>query len=178
MHKLDWRRLPWHFFLNLFFHFLPVLYLLCIMISHWLTVLKHKMPNQILYKNSWIGLVDVVHLWTHDFMRNLQLGVDMLNVSNCGHQSCHCDKTRPINAARWPARFEEWWPRWIAPPCYQYWHRQSFLVIFWHKPCYSHLSVSGPTLVTLDTGGGNHYFWCGAAEFNISVNWQTEENRG
>ena len=43
-------------FLNLFFYFLPV------MISHWLTVLKHKMPSQILLGNSWIGLVNVVHL--------------------------------------------------------------------------------------------------------------------
>ena len=33
-------------FLNLFFYFL--LQLLCVMISHWLTVLKHKMPSQIL----------------------------------------------------------------------------------------------------------------------------------
>ena len=47
-------------FLNLFFYFL--LQLLCVMISHWLTVLKHKMPSQILIKNSWIGLVNVVHL--------------------------------------------------------------------------------------------------------------------
>ena len=33
-------------FLNLFFYIL--LQLLCVMISHWLTVLKHKMPSQIL----------------------------------------------------------------------------------------------------------------------------------
>ena len=31
------------------------LQLLCVMISHWLTVLKHKMPSQILIKNA--GLV-------------------------------------------------------------------------------------------------------------------------
>ena len=37
-------------FLNLFFYFL--LQLLCVMISHWLTVLKHKMPSQILIKNT------------------------------------------------------------------------------------------------------------------------------
>ena len=40
-------------FLNIFFYFL--LQLLCVMISHWLTVLKHKMPSQILIKNA--GLV-------------------------------------------------------------------------------------------------------------------------
>ena len=40
-------------FLNLFFYFL--LQLLCVMISHWLTVLKHKMLNQILIKKT--GLV-------------------------------------------------------------------------------------------------------------------------
>ena len=40
-------------FLNLFFNFL--LQLLCVMISNWLTVLKHKMPSQILIKNT--GLV-------------------------------------------------------------------------------------------------------------------------
>ena len=40
-------------FLNIFFYFL--LQLLCVMISHWLTVLKHKMPRQILIKNA--GLV-------------------------------------------------------------------------------------------------------------------------
>ena len=34
------------------------------MISHWLIVLKHEMPSQILIKNSWIGLVNVVHLCT------------------------------------------------------------------------------------------------------------------
>ena len=39
--------------LNIFFYFL--LQLLCVMISHWLTVLKHKMPSQILIKNA--GLV-------------------------------------------------------------------------------------------------------------------------
>ena len=49
-------------FLNLFFYFL--LQVLCVMISHWLTVLKHEMPSQILIKNSWIGLVNVVHLCT------------------------------------------------------------------------------------------------------------------
>ena len=47
-------------FLNLFFYFL--LQLLCAMISHWLTVLKHKMPSQILIKKRWIGLVNVMHL--------------------------------------------------------------------------------------------------------------------
>ena len=47
-------------FMKLFFYFL--LQLLCVMISHWLTVLKHKMPRQILFENSWIGLVNVVHL--------------------------------------------------------------------------------------------------------------------
>ena len=36
-------------FLNIFFYFL--LQLLCVMISHWLTVLKHKMLSQILIKN-------------------------------------------------------------------------------------------------------------------------------
>ena len=40
-------------FLNIFFHLL--LQLLCVMISHWLTVLKHKMLSQILIKNA--GLV-------------------------------------------------------------------------------------------------------------------------
>ena len=51
-------------FLNLFS--ISFLQLLCVMISHWLTVLKHKMPSQILIKNSWIGLVNVVHLCTPD----------------------------------------------------------------------------------------------------------------
>ena len=37
--------------------------LLCVIISHWLIVLKHKMPIQILHKSRWIGLVSVVHLW-------------------------------------------------------------------------------------------------------------------
>ena len=41
----------------------PILQLLCVMISHWLIVLKHKMPIQILHKSRWIGLVSVVHLW-------------------------------------------------------------------------------------------------------------------
>ena len=50
------------FFLNIFFYFL--LQLLCVMISHWLTVLKHKMPSQILIKNNLIGLVNVMHLCT------------------------------------------------------------------------------------------------------------------
>ena len=40
--------------LTLFFEFIILfplaLQLLCVMISHWLTVLKHKMPNQILIK--------------------------------------------------------------------------------------------------------------------------------
>ena len=40
-------------FLNLFFYFL--LQLLCVMISNWLKVLKHKMPSQILIKTA--GLV-------------------------------------------------------------------------------------------------------------------------
>ena len=40
-------------FLNIFFYFL--LQLLCVMISHWLTVVKHKMLSQILSKNG--GLV-------------------------------------------------------------------------------------------------------------------------
>ena len=40
-------------FLNLFFYFL--LQLLCVMISHWMTVLKYKMLSQILIKNA--GLV-------------------------------------------------------------------------------------------------------------------------
>ena len=40
-------------FLNLFFHFL--LQLLCVMISHWLTVLKHEMPRQIIFFRA--GLV-------------------------------------------------------------------------------------------------------------------------
>ena len=39
--------------LNIFFYFL--LQLLCVMISHWLTVLKHKMPRQILFFKA--GLV-------------------------------------------------------------------------------------------------------------------------
>ena len=34
-------------FLNLFFYFLLQLH--CVMISHWLTVLKHKIPRQILF---------------------------------------------------------------------------------------------------------------------------------
>ena len=34
------------------------------MISHWLTVLKHKMPSQIQIENSWMGLVNIVHLCT------------------------------------------------------------------------------------------------------------------
>ena len=37
-------------FLNLFFYFL--LQLLCVMIYHWLTVLKHKMQSQILINKS------------------------------------------------------------------------------------------------------------------------------
>ena len=45
--------------LTLFFEFIflfPLaLQLLCVMISHWLTVLKHKMPSQILIKTA--GLV-------------------------------------------------------------------------------------------------------------------------
>ena len=41
-------------FLNLFFCFL--VQLLCVMISHWLTVLKHKMQSQILIKQlDWFG---------------------------------------------------------------------------------------------------------------------------
>ena len=40
-------------FLNLYFYFL--LQLLCVMISHWLTVLKYKMQSQILIKTA--GLV-------------------------------------------------------------------------------------------------------------------------
>ena len=48
-------------FLNLFFYFL--LQLLCVMISQLLTVLKHKMPSQILYKNSLIGLDISIALW-------------------------------------------------------------------------------------------------------------------
>ena len=46
-------------FLNLFFYFLPAA--APFMISHWLTVLKRKMPHKILNKNSWIGLVNVMH---------------------------------------------------------------------------------------------------------------------
>ena len=61
------RSLVWH--PNIFspfsnFFSICFLKLLCVMISHWLTVLKHKMPSQILIKNSWIGLVNVVHLCT------------------------------------------------------------------------------------------------------------------
>ena len=41
--------------------------LLCVMISHWLTVLKHKMLSQILIKNSGIGMVNVVHLCTPEW---------------------------------------------------------------------------------------------------------------
>ena len=52
-HKLDWRRLPWHFFWIYFS--ISSLQLLCVMISHWLTVLKHKMPRQILFLKA--GLV-------------------------------------------------------------------------------------------------------------------------
>ena len=52
-HKLDWRRLPWHFFWIYFS--ISSLQLLCVMISHWSTVLKHKMPSQILIKTA--GLV-------------------------------------------------------------------------------------------------------------------------
>ena len=40
-------------FLNIFFYFL--LQLLCVMISHWLTVLKHKMLSKIFTINT--GLV-------------------------------------------------------------------------------------------------------------------------
>ena len=41
-------------FSDFFFYFL--LQLLCVMISHWLTVLKHKMPSQILIKTlDWFG---------------------------------------------------------------------------------------------------------------------------
>ena len=40
-------------FLSLFFNFL--LQLLCVMISHWLTVLNHKMQRQILFLKA--GLV-------------------------------------------------------------------------------------------------------------------------
>ena len=46
-HKLDWRQLPWHFFWIYFS--ISSLQLLCVMISHWLTVLKHKMQRQILF---------------------------------------------------------------------------------------------------------------------------------
>ena len=51
--------------MTLFLNFFPIsfLQLLCVMISHWLTVLKHKMQCQILIKNSWIGLVNVMHLY-------------------------------------------------------------------------------------------------------------------
>ena len=42
-HKLDWRRFPWHFFWNYFS--ISFLQLHCVIISHWLTVMKHKMPN-------------------------------------------------------------------------------------------------------------------------------------
>ena len=35
-----------------FYFFIPFLQLLCVMISHWLTVLKHKILSQILIKNS------------------------------------------------------------------------------------------------------------------------------
>ena len=42
-------------FLKFIFLFPLALQLLCVMISHWLTVLKHKMPSQILIKNA--GLV-------------------------------------------------------------------------------------------------------------------------
>ena len=52
-HKLDWRWLPWHFFWIYFS--ISSLQLLCVMISHWLTVLKHKMPRQILFLKA--GLV-------------------------------------------------------------------------------------------------------------------------
>ena len=49
-HKMDWRRLPWHFFWIYFS--ISSLQLLCVMISHWLTVLKHKMLRQILLKSA------------------------------------------------------------------------------------------------------------------------------
>ena len=42
-------------FSEFIFLFPLALQLLCVMISHWLTVLKHKMPSQILIKNA--GLV-------------------------------------------------------------------------------------------------------------------------
>ena len=47
-------------FLNLFS--ISFLWLLSVIIAYWLTVLRHKMPRQILYKTRWIGLVNVVHL--------------------------------------------------------------------------------------------------------------------
>ena len=42
-------------FFEFIFLFPLALQMLCVMISHWLTVLKHKMPSQILIKNA--GLV-------------------------------------------------------------------------------------------------------------------------
>ena len=59
-----WFGIPISFLLFPIFFSISFLKLLCVMISHWLTVLKHKMPSQILIKNSWIGLVNVVHLCT------------------------------------------------------------------------------------------------------------------
>ena len=58
------KRIALTLFLNLFFYFL--LQLLCVMISHWLTVLKHKMPSQILIKTlDWFGkCCAVVTTWS------------------------------------------------------------------------------------------------------------------
>ena len=61
IHKMDWRCLPCHFFWIYFSG--SFLQLFCVMISHWLTVLKHKMLRLILYKSRWMGLVNIVHLW-------------------------------------------------------------------------------------------------------------------
>ena len=52
--------------LTLFLNFFPIsfLQLLCVMISHWLTVLKHKMPSQILILD-WFGkCCAVVTTWS------------------------------------------------------------------------------------------------------------------
>ena len=91
MHKLDWRWLPWYFFWIYFS--ISFLQLLCVMISNWLTVLKHKMPNQILNKNSCIGLVNVMHLCTPDFRRIAAADQTVLSVMlsvtvMCGDQEC------------------------------------------------------------------------------------------
>ena len=57
---------PDTFFYEFIILFPLALQLLCVMISHWLTVLKHKMPSQILIKTlDWFGkCCAVVTTWS------------------------------------------------------------------------------------------------------------------